>query len=74
MRAARRIAVDAKIAGKLLGLSPKTLANWRVKGIGPSFVKGPGKRGAVRYQLGAIAAWQKSHLRNSTSDDGAQNV
>lgn len=64
------IALPPKLAAKLLGLSPKTLANWRVKGTGPAFIKSPGLRGAVRYRLSALAAWQNAHQRNSTSDQG----
>lgn len=64
------IALPPKLAAKLLGLSPKTLANWRVQGAGPTFIKSPGLRGAVRYRLSALRAWQNAHQRKSTSDQG----
>lgn len=39
-------------AADVLGLSPKTLQNWRIKGGGPVFTKlGSGKRAPVRYRV-----------------------
>lgn len=64
------VALPPKLAARLLGLSPKTLANWRVQGAGPAFIKSPGLRGAVRYRLSALRAWQNAHQRKSTSDQG----
>jgi hypothetical protein len=63
-------ALNSKAAARILGLSAKTLANWRVKGAGPAFVKSPGQRGAVRYTLKSLQTWQASHLRSSTSSEG----
>ncbi|MFF2077087.1 helix-turn-helix transcriptional regulator [Kitasatospora sp. NPDC058162] len=43
---------------KLTKLSPKTLANWRARGIGPAYIKlSPGKAGRVRYSASAVKAW-----------------
>jgi hypothetical protein len=42
-----------------------TLANWRSKGVGPSFTK---LRGRVLYPLQAILSWEKSNLRHAASD------
>jgi hypothetical protein len=40
-------------AARRLGLSPGTLQNWRVRGVGPVFIRLKGKstrgRGAIRY-------------------------
>lgn len=67
---ANSVTLPPKLAAKLLGLSAKTLANWRVQGAGPTFIKSPGLRGAVRYRLSALRAWQNAHERKSTSDQG----
>lgn len=51
---------------QLLGLADQTLANWRVDGRGPPFVK---LGSAVRYRLGRLVAWLIERERRSTSDD-----
>ncbi|MGL5362138.1 MAG: helix-turn-helix transcriptional regulator [Bosea sp. (in: a-proteobacteria)] len=56
-----------KEAARFLGLSHKTLNNWRVQGIGPRFVKAHGARGSVRYPLSELIAWRDAHLKSSTS-------
>jgi predicted DNA-binding transcriptional regulator AlpA len=56
-------------AGRMLGLSPKTLANMRHRGSGPRFYRLSGR--AVRYHLGDVIAWAERHRRTSTSDQGA---
>jgi predicted DNA-binding transcriptional regulator AlpA len=62
-------AITAKGAAAMLGLSPGTLANWRVQGKGPAHIKlSPGKRGAVRYMRSDIEAWLANGMRSSTSD------
>jgi predicted DNA-binding transcriptional regulator AlpA len=62
-------AITSKAAAAMLGLSHRTLANWRVQGRGPSHIKlSPGKRGAVRYMRSDIEAWLSSGMRSSTSD------
>ena len=41
-------------------LHPKTLSNWRVKGMGPRFIKlGDGDKGAVRYRLEDVLAFER---------------
>jgi len=55
---------------ELIGVSEKTLANWRWKGSGPSFVKLSGRsgKGAVRYRLHVLSQWISGSTRTSTSD------
>ena len=58
--------VDSATAGQLLGgLSPKTLANQRVRGDGARFLK---VGGLVRYQVRDLTAYLESCRRSSTSD------
>ncbi|MBA8988889.1 MULTISPECIES: helix-turn-helix transcriptional regulator [Curtobacterium] len=44
---------DVDVAA-LLGVSPKTLANWRSAGVGPSYFKIGGR---VRYDRAVILTW-----------------
>jgi hypothetical protein len=53
-----------KEAARLLGLSPGTLAKWRVYGRAPQFVK-VGSR--VFYELPVLQAYIAQNTRGSTS-------
>jgi len=59
-----------KEAAVLIGVSDKTLANWRWRGLDPAFVKLPGKngKGAVRYDRATVLQWLDDHVHRSTSD------
>ena len=57
--------LDPEAASAFLGLSPWTLAEWRVKGTGPRFVK-LGNR--VPYTPAALAEWVEAHTAASTSE------
>ena len=46
-----------------MGLSPKTLERWRVLGIGPVYIRLPGK---VVYRIEDVEAFERSSLRQST--------
>ncbi|MBU9575131.1 helix-turn-helix transcriptional regulator [Burkholderia multivorans] len=47
------------------GLSHKTLERWRVNGIGPKFIRLPGK---VIYRLCDIEAYENECLISSTAE------
>jgi predicted DNA-binding transcriptional regulator AlpA len=47
--------IDTIEAAKVLNLAPNTLRIWRVKGIGPEFVR-LGSR-TIRYRREDLAAW-----------------
>lgn len=51
-------------AAELLGLSVRTLQNWRLRGDGPVYVK-IGK--AVRYKRRDVSEWLKANTIASTS-------
>lgn len=52
----------------LLHVSPKRIAEWRVEGAGPPYVKvGPGRNGRVLYRRSDIDEWANAQLRQSTS-------
>lgn len=45
-----------------LGLTPKTLSQWRWRRIGPPFVKLPGRNGVVRYPEDRFLTWLVEEL------------
>ena len=55
-------------AARLLGLSTKTLARYRVSGTGPVFHRFGGR---IRYLREDLDAWAASRRRASTVDDGS---
>ena len=59
--------LSTKQAALVVGLSPKTLARYRVTGAGPVYHK-LGRR--VRYLRKDLRKWAKERRRKSTSDDG----
>ena len=60
--------LDTKTAAPRIGVSPGTLENWRVAGIGPKFIKTPGRRGKVLYDPTDIEAWKAANRFQSTSE------
>ena len=65
----RRLAVDTDEAAEMIGVSPRTLMNWRGSGCGPPFLKlGPGGRtSVVRYRVAALEDYLRRQERRSTS-------
>ena len=55
--------MDAKNAAVYCGVSVKTLAMWRSKGVGPKFMK----LGKVYYYLEDLNACMKNNIVNSTA-------
>lgn len=51
---------------KRWGMSPVTLANWRVSGEGPKFIK-IGKK--VLYSFSDIEAYEQQQTKRSTVDE-----
>lgn len=63
-------------AAKFLGVSVKTLNNWRSKGRGPAYVKYAGaidglgrQRGNVTYRLGDLRDYVNTHRVSTASFD-----
>ncbi|HEX2858590.1 MAG TPA: DNA-binding protein [Alphaproteobacteria bacterium] len=53
---------------KRWGCSVKKLANMRVAGTGPTFIKtGPGRNAAVVYRLIDVVKWEKANSFTNTS-------
>ena len=57
--------LPTKEAAPKIGVSPGTLDNWRVKGLGPKFIKA-GRR--VLYDPADIEAWKAANRFQSTSE------
>jgi len=57
--------VNELVIERLLGVSVKTLRNWRVSGRGPPFSK---FGASVRYELATAIRWARERQVNSTSE------
>jgi len=60
--------LDTQQAARMLGLSAKTLARYRVTGEGPVFYRF-GNR--IRYLRDDLKVWWEKRRRTSTVDDGS---
>jgi len=58
-------------AATFLGVSPRSLQAWRVRGGGPPYVK-IGR--AVRYQRRALVSYQQEHTVSSTTEADAKGA
>ena len=54
-------------AADILGVSHRTLQQWRRTGGGPPYLK---LGSAVRYDAAALEAWAEAQTRRHTSDPG----
>jgi predicted site-specific integrase-resolvase len=61
--------LTTKEAAQFLNLKQNTLEMWRVKGIGPAFVK---FNGACRYRLSDLEDYIKESTRMNTSQKGVK--
>ena len=59
--------LDEVGAGTFLGLSQRTMQNFRQKGGGPLFVKISSR--CIRYRRRDLTEWVEARLRTSTSDN-----
>jgi len=54
-----------------LSLQPQTLRVWRLKGIGPKYIRvGHGPRGRVAYSQSEIGRWLEERTHSSTTEEG----
>lgn len=53
---------------KMTGIPLKTLAGWRNKKVGPSYIKAEGEKGAIRYLISDVEEWMKRQKIQSGSD------
>lgn len=64
------LSVAANEAAVMLGVSPRTLANWRTQGIGPAFVRVGQVHSRTLYRLDDLHAWLDAN-RVETADSRA---
>lgn len=58
------MALSSEDAARALGVSPKTLANWRCAGRGPAYVHvSDSSRSPVLYLIGDLENWLHSRRR-----------
>lgn len=61
--------VNTAGAARLIGFTPKTLREWRSKGVGPAAIRfGRGPRGRVLYRVSALEAWVRDNSQAWTPD------
>ena len=62
--------VDEFVIAEVLGVSVKTLRNWRVNGRGPPYykLKRGNKQGMVRYSPPECVDWMKTFRRQHSSE------
>lgn len=53
--------IDSKEAAFVLGISSRTLANWRCKGRGPAYIRLGKKRSPVMYRVSDVQDWIVEH-------------
>jgi excisionase family DNA binding protein len=61
-----KILLTEQEAADAIGLKPRTLQQWRLKGGGPRFVRVSGR--CVRYRPEDLEAWAAERVRGSTSE------
>jgi predicted DNA-binding transcriptional regulator AlpA len=61
-------------AAEMLGLQPQTLRKWRVKGVGPPYVRFGGPSGRVAYRRSEIEAWLRARTFESTAAETVARV
>ena len=70
-----RLSVSANEAAAMLGVSPRTLANWRTQGIGPAFVRIGAVHSRTLYRLDDLKAWlDNNRVETSASKDNEDSA
>lgn len=60
--------LDERAAATALGMTPRTMSNWRRVGGGPPFIRVSSR--CIRYRVADLESWAAERLRTSTSDTG----
>ena len=60
------LAVSANEAAAMLGVSSRTLANWRTLGIGPAFVRVGAVHSRTLYRLDDLNTWLDNNRVETT--------
>lgn len=60
------LAVSANEAAAMLGVSSRTLANWRAQGIGPAFVRVGAVHSRTLYRVDDLNTWLDNNRVETT--------
>lgn len=63
--------LDTEAAARLLGVRPRTLAEWRKRGVGPAFVRLGRKHSRVLYRTEDLEAFVRQVLEANVVEGGA---
>lgn len=69
MQTATPILLDERAAATAIGMTPRTMQEWRRTGTGPPYVRISSR--CVRYRPEDLAAWAAERVHSSTSDEAA---
>lgn len=70
-----RLSVSANEAAAMLGVSPRTLANWRTQGIGPAFVRVGRVHSRTLYRIDDLKTWlDNNRVETSGSKDNEDSA
>jgi predicted DNA-binding transcriptional regulator AlpA len=61
--------LDERGAAAMLGMTPRTLQEWRRVGSGPPYVRISSR--CVRYRVADLESWAAERVRTSTSAEAA---
>ena len=61
-------------AANLLGKQAQTLRLWRLKGVGPRYIRFGGPKGRVGYSDEDLKRWIAEHTFQSTSEEVAKSL
>jgi hypothetical protein len=56
-------------AAEYIGMAVGTLRQWRFRGVGPTYHKNPGVRGAVRYDSEDLDEFKEKCRKTSSVED-----
>lgn len=63
------IAVDEQTAARLIGMTPRTLQEWRRTGTGPRYARISSR--CVRYRIADLDTWTAERTHTSTAAESA---
>lgn len=70
-----RLSVSANEAAAMLGVSPRTLANWRTHRIGPAFVRVGRVHSRTLYRIDDLKTWlDANRVENPDPKDNEDSV
>lgn len=70
-----RLSVSANEAAAMLGVSPRTLANWRTHRVGPAFVRVGRVHSRTLYRINDLKTWlDANRVETSASKDNEDSA